>query len=86
MTSIFYVWPFVKQGILLPYFPGGEECPGYMFRNVFCHQSGLGMIEDESCSEEVSGKKPPVAKACDQDESKDEETAGPQVCILCLGL
>ena len=57
-----------------------------MFRNVFCHQSGLGMIEDESCSEEVSGKKPSVAKACDQDEIKDEETMGPQVCISYLPL
>ena len=55
-----------------------------MFRNVFCHQSGLGMIEDELCSEEVSGKKPAFAKACDQDETKDEEAMGPQVCISCL--
>ena len=53
-----------------------------MFRNVFCHQSGVGLVEDTLCSEDVAGKKPAVAKACDEGDAEEEEEMGPQVCIL----
>ena len=57
----------------------GDQCPGFLFRNVFCHQSGEGIIEESLCTEEVAGEKPPVAKACDEEEGSGEESTGPQV-------
>ena len=58
---------------------GGDQCPGFLFRNVFCHQSGEGMIDESHCTEDVAGEKPSVAKACDDEEGSGEESLGPQV-------
>ena len=59
-----------------------------MFRNVFCHQAGEGLLEDELCTEDVAGQKPPSAKACDEGDDKEEETQGPQVNsylqVICI--
>ena len=60
------------------YFHKGE-CPGFLFRNVFCHQSGEGMIEESLCTEDVAGEKPTVAKACDEEEGSGAESMEPQV-------
>ena len=59
------------------------ECPGYMFRNVYCYQSGVGMIDDALCSEDVAGKKPAVAKACDEGGPEEKESMGPKVLFVC---
>ena len=61
---------------------GGDECPGFLFRNVFCHQSTEGIIEESLCTEELAGEKPPVAKACDEEEGSGSEEMGPQVCTF----
>ena len=47
-----------------------------MFRNVFCHQSAEGIIEDSLCTEDVAGEKPTVAKTCDEEEGSEEESSG----------
>ena len=67
---------------------GGDQCPGFLFRNVFCHQAGEGMIEESLCTDEVAGEKPPVAKACDEKEGSGEESTGPQVyfCMIYFGI
>ena len=40
------------------------------------------MIEDSHCTEDVAGEKPPVAKACDEEEGSGEESMGPQVSFF----
>ena len=63
---------------------GGDQCPGFLFRNVYCYQSGEGMIEDSLCTEDTAGEKPQVAKACDEEEGSGEESTGPQVSFYTI--
>ena len=62
----------------------GDQCPGFLFRNVYCYQSGEGMIEDSLCTDDVAGEKPQVAKACDEEEGSGEESTGPQVSFYTI--
>merc|ERR1712226_426775 len=57
---------------------GGGDCPGFMFRNVFCHQAGDGIIDDSLCDKDIAGDKPDVAKVCDEEEGEGSGSAGPQ--------
>ena len=63
---------------------GGGDCPGFMFRNVFCHQAGDGIIDDSLCNKDIAGDKPDVAKVCDEEEGEGSGTAGPLVCTIYL--
>ena len=53
-----------------------------MFRNVFCHQAGDGIIDDSLCNKDIAGDKPDVAKVCDEEEGEGSGSAGPQVCTI----
>ena len=55
-----------------------------MFRNVFCHQAGDGIIDDSLCNKDIAGDKPDVAKVCDEEEGEGSGSAGPQVCTIYL--
>ena len=63
---------------------GGGDCPGFMFRNVFCHQAGDGIIDDSLCNKDIAGDKPDVAKVCDEEEGEGSGSTGPQVCTIYL--
>ena len=57
------------------------ECPGFMFRNVYCQELGVGIVEASLCTED----KPVAFKRCDEGEDIGQEDAdAPKVSLNVL--